>query len=88
MKTIQVNTDVLCERCVAQIAQFMDAITSIISWKVDTASEGKVLTATGPDPSLSAIRHALIQAGYRTIGMKKVINPCGTVTEFERSNHF
>ena len=85
MKTIQVNTDLLCENCIERITPHLDAVESIEKWDVDILSEGKVLTASGHAPSLSEIRRALGKAGYHTIGMKRVISPCGPVTEFEKA---
>lgn len=47
MKTFRLKTNISSERCVDQIASYLDNTTDIAYWYVDTQSVGHVLTVVG-----------------------------------------
>lgn len=49
MKTFRFKTNIESERCVEQIASYLDNTTDIADWGVDTDGEDKVLTVESND---------------------------------------
>lgn len=66
METLKFKTNIKCSGCIETVTPFLNKISTIEHWEVDTASADKILTIQGA-PSLSneQIVSALEKAGYK-----------------------
>ncbi|HEX5152823.1 MAG TPA: heavy-metal-associated domain-containing protein [Parafilimonas sp.] len=65
MKTIEVNTNIMCSSCVAKITPALNNTAGEGNWKVDTQNPKKVLTVTNESLNEADVIKAVEQAGYK-----------------------
>ncbi|BDS13945.1 heavy-metal-associated domain-containing protein [Aureispira anguillae] len=49
MKTLKFKTNINCGNCIKSITPFLDEVTAIKNWSVDTEHSDKILTIEGED---------------------------------------
>ncbi|MFD2963948.1 MULTISPECIES: heavy-metal-associated domain-containing protein [Olivibacter] len=66
METLKFKTNIKCSGCIETVTPFLNKVSEIEKWQVDTASADKILTVQG-DQSLNdqKVIYALEQAGYK-----------------------
>lgn len=66
METYKFKTNIKCGNCVAAVTPFLNGISEIEDWEVDTKSPDKTLTIIAEDNLKSAkVITALNKAGYQ-----------------------
>mgnify|MGYP001142480264 CR=1 FL=1 len=66
MKTYKFKTNIKCGNCVATVTPFLNGISEIQDWEVDTKSPDKTLVvSTNTDLEVSEIISELNKAGYQ-----------------------
>ena len=71
METIQVDTNIHCEKCIDKLKPHFDDAENIASWQVDLEAPGKNLTVSGEGLSVDAISELLDQEGYEIVHTQK-----------------
>jgi copper chaperone len=64
MKEFTFNTNINCGKCVKTVSVFLDDVTGIKEWKVDTDNPNKVLTVMADFDSPDSIVEAVEEAGF------------------------
>ncbi|WP_131536583.1 heavy-metal-associated domain-containing protein [Pedobacter nototheniae] len=65
METLKFKTNIKCGGCIATVTPFMDKLTNIESWEVDTQNPDKVMTVKVEDGAdAKSITNAVEEAGY------------------------
>jgi copper chaperone len=64
MKEFTFNTNINCGKCVKTVSVFLDDVTGIKDWKVDTDNPNKVLTVMADFDSPDSIVEAVEEAGF------------------------
>jgi copper chaperone CopZ len=64
MKEFTFNTNINCGKCVKTVSVFLDDVTGIKEWKVDTDNPDKVLTVMADFDSPDSIVEAVEEAGF------------------------
>jgi copper chaperone CopZ len=64
MKKFTFNTSINCGKCVKTVSVFLDDVTGIKEWKVDTDNPDKVLTVMADFDSPDSIVEAVEEAGF------------------------
>jgi copper chaperone len=66
METLQFKTNIKCGGCIASVTPYLDNVTNLKSWEVDTATPEKLLTIQGePGIDEGLIIGTLEKAGYQ-----------------------
>lgn len=65
MATLRFRTNVNCGGCITTITPYLNQITGIIRWNVDTSNPLRILTAEVDGIEAQDIISALKKAGYR-----------------------
>ena len=71
METIQVDTNIHCEKCIDKLKPHFDDAENITSWQVDLEAPGKNLTVSGEGLSVDSISELLDQEGYEIVHTQK-----------------
>ncbi len=72
MRTLKFKTNIDSERCVDQVASYLNNTTDIAGWGVDTENADKVLTVEGDDHlGSSDVVDIVNLAGFSARPMKK-----------------
>jgi copper chaperone len=64
MKTLQFKTTINCGNCVRAVTGFLDDVTGIKAWEVDTDHPDKILTVKGEQLQADAVVEAVEDAGF------------------------
>ena len=66
METLKFKTNIKCSGCIETVTPFLNKVSNIDHWKVDTTSADKILIVQG-SPSLSneQVVAVLGKAGYK-----------------------
>lgn len=65
METLKFKTNIKCGGCIATVTPFLNNISEITKWEVDTQNPDKILTVEGDDHlNAEAIKETIIKAGY------------------------
>jgi len=65
METLKFKTNIKCGGCIATVTPYLDALSGLDKWEVDTNVPEKILTVTAEDQSLkSTVVETLKKAGY------------------------
>ncbi len=64
------QTNINCEGCIEQVKPYLEAISQINSWDVDTQSSGKILTVEGEVDS-ETVQQAVSDAGFQAHPVQK-----------------
>lgn len=66
METYKFKTNIKCGNCIATVTPFLNGITEIENWEVDTKAPEKTLTVTAKDYlQTSKVIEELKKAGYQ-----------------------
>ena len=65
MKTIAVNTNIMCGSCIAKVTPVLNETFGEKAWKVDTANPKKVLSFTTENLDETDVIKAVEKAGYK-----------------------
>lgn len=66
METLKFKTNIKCGGCIATVTPFMDKLSNIESWEVDTQNPDKVMTVKVEEGTdANSITNAVKQAGYQ-----------------------
>jgi copper chaperone CopZ len=65
MKTIELQTNIMCGACLAKVTQPLNEVVGESNWKVDLQNPKKILTVTAGSASESDIISALEKTGYK-----------------------
>ncbi len=65
MKTLKFKTNVNCGGCIATVTPYLNKLSGIDKWSVDTTNPNKILTVETSDLDPVAIICALKEAGYK-----------------------
>lgn len=58
------KTNINCDNCVRAVSGFLNEVSNIREWSVDTEHPEKILTVSGNKLQPSAVLDALAEAGY------------------------
>jgi len=64
MATLKFKTNINCGNCIRTVTPFLNELDNIESWKVDTESPDKILTAEGDDLTIEEVESAVKKAGF------------------------
>lgn len=64
MTTLKFKTNIKCGGCIATVTPFINEVTGIEKWEVDTTTADKILTVETESTPASSIEQAVIKAGY------------------------
>ncbi|TDQ12052.1 heavy-metal-associated domain-containing protein [Pedobacter metabolipauper] len=66
MPTLKFKTNIKCGSCIAAVTPFLNELTQIESWKVDTETPDKVLSIDAEEAlNPKEVINALDRAGYQ-----------------------
>lgn len=65
MKTIEVQTNIMCGSCIAKVTPTLNSEVGEGNWKVDTQNPKKILTVSTDQLSEDQVIRAVEKAGYR-----------------------
>ena len=65
MKTLKFKTNVNCGGCIATVTPYLNKLSGIDNWSVDTTNPNKILTVETPDLDAQVIIEVLKEAGYK-----------------------
>lgn len=64
MTTLKFKTNIKCGGCIATVTPFINEVTGIEKWEVDTTTADKILTVETESTPASSIEQAVTKAGY------------------------
>jgi copper chaperone len=64
MMTLRFKTNINCINCIRAVSGFLDEVTSVKEWSVDTENPEKILTIKGEKPVITEILEAVEEAGF------------------------
>jgi len=64
MKILKFKTNINCGNCVRAVTGFINDVTEIEKWEVDTDNPDKILTVKGEEVTAEAVIEAVEDAGY------------------------
>lgn len=65
METLKFKTNIKCDGCIATVTPFMNNLSEISKWEVDTNNPEKILTVEGRDElNAETVISTLKKAGY------------------------
>jgi len=70
METLKFKTNIKCSGCIETVTPFLNKVSTIDHWEVDTTSADKILTVRGASSlSNEQVVSALEKAGYKAEGL-------------------
>jgi copper chaperone len=72
MKKLQYKTNINCGGCIATVTPFLNKVTGIEKWEVDTQKPDKILTVQG-EISSEEIEKAVTEAGFKIERKKGIL---------------
>ena len=67
MADFKFKTNIKCGGCIATVTPFLDKVSGIEKWEVDTTIPEKVLTVTCNLTDTTSIENAVQEAGYTSV---------------------
>ncbi len=64
MRDFKFKTNIKCGGCIAAVTPFLDKVSGVEKWEVDTNVPEKILTVTGDLNNTESIENAVREAGY------------------------
>lgn len=64
MTTLKFKTNIKCGGCIATVTPFINEVTGIEKWEVDTTTADKILTVDSATATSTEIEQAVKKAGY------------------------
>ncbi len=65
MSKLQFKTNINCGNCVRGVSGFLNEVSTIEHWEVNTEHPDKILTVEGEDVEAADVVSAVEEAGYR-----------------------
>jgi len=65
MKTLKFKTNVNCGGCIATVTPYLNKLSGLDKWSVDTSNPNKILTVETADLDPAVIIDTLKEAGYK-----------------------
>lgn len=65
MKTVRFKTNMKCEGCTEKVTPFLNSVSEIKRWEVDTTSKDKVLTVDFDGTNEEVIVQKVEEAGFK-----------------------
>lgn len=65
MKTLQFKTNMKCSGCTATVTPFLNSVSEIKKWDVDTSSKDKILTVEFDGTNEGIIEKKVEEAGFK-----------------------
>ena len=63
-KEFKFKTNINCGSCVKSVSGFLNDVSEIENWEVDTADERKILTVKGTEVTSKQILDTVYEAGF------------------------
>jgi copper chaperone len=63
-KQLKFKTNINCNNCVRSVSGFLNDVSQIKHWEVDTANPEKILTVEGDEVTAEAVIEAVEEAGF------------------------
>ena len=70
MDTLKFKTNIKCAGCIATVTPYLDNLTEVENWEVDTVNPDKILTVSSERISPEEIISKLKEAGYNAETIK------------------
>ena len=70
MDTLKFKTNIKCAGCIATVTPFLNNLTEVENWEVDTVNPDKILTVVSENISSQEIISKLKEAGYNAETIK------------------
>lgn len=70
MDTLKFKTNIKCAGCIATVTPYLNNLTEVESWEVDTINPDKILTVSSESISPEQIIAKLKEAGYNAETVK------------------
>jgi len=64
METLKFKTNIKCSGCIATVTPYLNNLTDVKNWEVDTVNPDKILTVISENGSSEEIISKLKEAGY------------------------
>ena len=64
MLTQKFKTNIKCSGCIAAVTPYLNSLSTVSSWEVDTINPDKILTVKGEDIKAEEIVSRIKEAGY------------------------
>lgn len=71
MKTLYFTTSINCGGCIASVKPYLDSVSNINKWNVDTENPQKILTVHGIDIQENEVMSQVEKAGFSIKPMEK-----------------
>lgn len=65
MKKHQFKTNINCGGCVSKVTPYLNEVTEIRNWKVDTANPAKILTVETDNLEAAQVKAIVEKAGFK-----------------------
>lgn len=70
MEKLQFKTNINCGNCIKTITPFLDEVTAIEQWAVDTDNPNKILTVEGTAVTAALVIETVEDAGFDIEALK------------------
>ncbi|MFY0592532.1 heavy-metal-associated domain-containing protein [Roseivirga sp.] len=74
MKKATFKTNINCGGCIATVTPFLDKVSTLKSWSVDTNSKSKLLTVEGNEIEKDEVIKAVQSAGFEIKEKKRLLS--------------
>jgi copper chaperone len=64
MLTQKFKTNIKCSGCIAAVTPYLNSLSTVCNWEVDTVNPDKILTVTGEGITAEEILSRIKEAGY------------------------
>jgi copper chaperone CopZ len=64
MPILQFKTNINCDNCIRAVSGFLNEVSAIDQWEVDTENPDKILTVKGDQVSVETVVAAVEDAGF------------------------
>ncbi len=64
-KTLKFKTNINCGGCIATVTPFLNAVTGVTKWDVDTNNKDKVLTVSTDTATEQQVVESVQKAGFK-----------------------
>ena len=70
METLKFKTNIKCGGCITAVTPFLNKLTAIKTWEVDTVNPDKILTVKSENLSSAEVISKIKEAGYSAESIK------------------
>lgn len=86
METLQLSTDIHCEKCVEKLAPHLDSVSEIDSWEFDLSDPAKSLKVTGKGINVDKISALMQTEGYKLLDVAAHSNFWADIKKWKRAS--